>query len=153
MIMEEEERYFPINESQKKGIEFISRAMSKKFKFIKGVELYKNYTNYENIIFVDIIMDYAEFARTYNYYTKKLSYGGASRSSSLSAYMSRDEESWMGPTEDDVYQEIKAIREEIDRTMDSYYRSLPPEYQATYVSSWGETELRAPVISEYIDVE
>ena len=81
MIMEEEERYFPINESQKKGIEFISRAMSKKFKFIKSVELYKNYTNYENIIFVDIIMDYAEFAKTYNYYTKKLSFGGASRSS------------------------------------------------------------------------
>ncbi len=40
MIMEEEERYFPINESQKKGIEFISRAMSKKFKFIKGIELF-----------------------------------------------------------------------------------------------------------------
>ncbi len=152
MIMEEE-RYHPINDTQKKGIEFISRAMSKKYKFIKGIELFHNYTQYENLLFVDVIMDYAEFAKTYNYYTKKLSYGGAPRSSSLSAYMSRDEESWMGPTEDDVYQEIKAIREEIDRTMDSYYRSLPPEYQATYVSSWGETELRPPVISEYIDVE
>ncbi len=104
-------------------------------------------------ICVDVIMDYAEFAKTYNYYTKKLSFGGTTRSSSLSAYMSRDEESWSGPTEDDVYQEIRAIREEIERTMDSYYRNLPPEYQATYVTSWGETELRAPVISEYVDID
>lgn len=152
MIMEEE-RYHPINESQKKGIEFISRAMSKKFKFIKGIELFHNYAQYENLLFVDVIMDYAEFAKTYNYYTKKLTFGGTTRSSSLSAYMSRDEGSWSGPTEDDVYQEIRAIRDGIERTMDSYYRTLPPEYQATYVSSWGETELRTPVISEYIDVE
>lgn len=152
MIMEEE-RYHPITDMQKKGIEFISRAMSKKFKFIKGVELFHNYAQYQNLLFVDIIMDYSEFAKTYNYYTKKLSYGGRTRSSSLSAYMSRDAESWSGPTEDDVYQEIKSIREEIERTMDSYYRTLPPEFQASYVSSWGETELRTPVISEYIDVE
>ena len=151
MIMGEEGLF--ITDMQKKGIEFISRAMSKKYKFIKGVELFHNYAQYENLLFVDIIMDYAEFAKTYNYYTKKLSFGGTTRSSSLSAYMSRDAESWSGPTEDDVYREIRAIRDEIERTMDSYYRTLPPEFQATYVSSWGETELRTPVISEYIDVE
>jgi len=153
MIMEEEERYFPINESQKKGIEFISRAMSKKFKFIKGIELFHNYTQYENLLFVDVIMDYAEFAKTYNYYTKKLSFGGTTRSSSLSAYMSRDEESWMGPTEDDIYNEILVIRNSIGTTLESYYNSLPPEYQATYVTSWGDTQIRYPSISEYIDVE
>ena len=151
MIMGEEGLL--ITDMQKKGIEFISRAMSKKYKFIKSVELFHNYAQYENLLFVDIIMDYAEFAKTYNYYTKKLSFGGRTRSSSLSAYMSRDAESWSGPTEDDVYQEIRAIRDEIERTMYSYYRNLPPEFQATYVSSWGETELRTPVISEYIDVE
>ena len=151
--MKEEERYFPINESQKKGIKFISRAMSKKYKFIKSIELYDRYEQYENLIFVDIVMDYSEFAKTYKYYTKKLSYVGKIKSSSISAYMSRDEESWMGPTDEDLYHEIRLIRDDIDSSMNTYYSSLPPEYQSTYMSHWGDTEIRFPVISEYIDVE
>lgn len=151
MIMEE--KYFPITEEQKKGIEFISRAMSKKFKFIKSIELFHNYADYDNLLFVDVIMDYAEFAKTYNYYTKKLTYRGRTRSASLSAYMSRDEKSWSEPTEEDVYNEIRAIRNDIESRLEAYYESLPPEYQATYVSSWGDTQVRGLSISEYIDVE
>jgi hypothetical protein len=148
-----EEKNYPITEEQKKGIEFISRAMSKKFKFIKSIELFHNYADYENLLFVDVIMDYAEFAKTYNYYTKKLTYRGRTRSSSLSAYMSRDEKSWSEPTEEDVYNEIRAIRNDIESRLVAYYESLPPEYQATYVSSWGDTQVRGLSISEYIDVE
>ena len=154
MIMEDEERYYhPVTDEQKKGLEFISRAMSKKYKFIKSIELYDGYEQYENLLFVNVVMDYSEFAKTYKYYTKKLSYIGKIKSSSISPYMSRDEESWMGPTDDDLYYEIRSIRDDIDSSMNTYYSSLPPEYQATYKTPWGNTQIRYPSISEYIDID
>lgn len=147
-----EENKYPINEIQKKGLMLIVKALSKKYKFIKGIELIDEYEKYNNLLFVNIIMDYSEFAKTYNYYTKKLTYTRIA-STGISSFMSRDAESWIGSTDDAIYEEIKLIREEIERTLNNYYSSLPSEYQATYVTSWNDVRVRELAISQYIDVE
>jgi hypothetical protein len=152
IFMNMEDDKYPINETQKKGLEYVGRALNKKFKFIKGIELYENYEDYENLLFINVIMDYTEFAKTYNYYTKKLTYGKI-RTRTISSYVSKDEESWFGPTDEKLYEEISLIRYNIEKTIDAYYNSLPQEYRAMYTSSWGDIYPRGLSVSEYVDVD
>ena len=139
-----------INQKQMRGIELLSKAMSRKFKFIKEVIPMSNYAKYENLLFVDVIMDYTEFAQMYNYFHKKL-IGYRITSSTIAPYVSRDRESWTGPTDDEIYNNVKLIREDIERSLVAFYQSLPKEYQAFWITSWGDEVLREPAVSIYID--
>ena len=146
-----------LNDKQIRGIEMVINAIKKKYKFIKGWELYPNHEQYDAVIFINVIMDYQEFADTYKYYTEPSKYRFSKRTASNPAtYMGRDKkdyDSMYHEKDKSVYEEIKLIKGDIEDTTKELYRNLPEEFQSTFATdSYPDIQnTRSIMITEFID--
>jgi hypothetical protein len=150
----EEQNIYILNDKQVRGVDMVIKAISRKFKFVKGWEVYEGYENYASVLFINLIMDYQEFADTYNYYTKRSLFRRTS-SSSIGAQMGRSEQEYNKPYEEkeDLYAEIKIIRDDIERSIKQLYDNLPEEFVSHFSTDFFP-ELKHPrviMVSEYID--
>ena len=119
-----------LNEKQIKGLDMVIRAISKKYKFIKGWELSPEHNNYEAILTIQVIMDYQEFADTYNYYTKPNRYTKRT-AYSPSIFLGRDEEDYnksYNEKDKTVYQEVRQIKSDIENNIKEIYERIPDEF-------------------------
>jgi hypothetical protein len=138
-----------LNDKQIKGLNMLINAIKKKYKFIKGWELIHDHENYESVLFINLIMDFQEFADEYHYYLERLKYTKID-TTSLSPYMKKD-------NKEDTYEEIKKIRDEIEQNMTTLYQSLPEEYISHYKMTSsidilnGKQFPRNIMIAKYID--
>ena len=138
-----------LNDKQIKGLNMLINAIKKKYKFIKGWEPIHDHENYSSVLFINLIMDFQEFADTYHYYLERLKYMKID-TTSLSPYMKKD-------NKEDTYEEIKKIRDEIEQNMTTLYQSLPEEYISHYKMTSsieilnGKQYPRNIMIAKYID--
>ena len=138
-----------LNDKQIKGLNMLINAIKKKYKFIKGWEPIHDHENYSSVLFINLIMDFQEFADTYHYYLERLKYMKID-TTSLSPYMKKD-------NKEDTYEEIKKIRDEIEQNMTTLYQILPEEYISHYKMTSsieilnGKQYPRNIMIAKYID--
>ena len=146
-----------LNDKQMRGVDMVIKAIMKKYKFLKGWELYVDHEQYDAVLFINVIMDYQEFADTYKYYTEPSRYKFIKRTSSNPAtYMGRDKkdyDSMYHEKDKSVYEEIRLIKEDIEVTTKELYRNLPEEFQSTFsTSSYPDIQnTRSIMITEFID--
>ena len=146
-----------LNDKQIKGVDMVIKAISKKYKFIKGWELYPKHEDYNSVIFIHIFMDFQEFADTYKYYTEPSNYKFIKRTASNPAtYMVRDKKDYHSMYYDkdkSVYEEIKLIKEDIEDTTKELYNNLPEEFISTFSTYEYPDKFypRTIMVSEFID--
>ena len=146
-----------LNKKQVRGIEMVINAIKKKYKFIKGWELYPNHEQYDAVIFINVIMDFQEFADTYKYYTEPSKYKFTKRTASNPAtYMGRDKkdfDSKYSEKDKSLYEEIKIIKQNIEDTTTELYKNLPEEFQSTFATKLYPDiqNTRTIMITEFID--
>jgi hypothetical protein len=143
-----------LNDIQIKGIDMVIRAIMKKYKFIKGWELYPGHEKYDSTIFINVIMDYQEFADTHNYYIQPVNWKRSA--SNPATYLGRDKkdyDSMYHEKDKSLYDEVKLIKEDIEVTTKELYRNLPEEFQSTFsTSSYPDIQnTRSIIITEFID--
>ena len=146
-----------INDKQMRGIDMVIKAIMKKYKFLKGWELYPDHEQYDAVLFINVIMDYQEFADTYKYYTEPSRYKFIKRTASNPAtYMGRDKkdyDSMYHEKDKSVYEEVKLIKEDIEETTKELYRNLPEEFHSTFSTNDypDRKHPRSIMITEFID--
>jgi hypothetical protein len=128
----------------------------KKYKFLKGWELYPDHGLYDSVIFINVIMDYQEFADTYKYYTEPNRYTFKRTASNPYTYMGRDKKDYDSDYMDkdkSVYYEIKLIKEDIERSTKELYHNLPEEFHSTFTTDSfpDKKHPRSIMITEFID--
>lgn len=143
----EEKKKYPMSEIQVKGVNLVIKAIMKRYEFIKGWEPYQHHENYENILFIDIIMDYQEFADNYKYYFRRLKYTQVI-SYGIVPYVERSE----GVTDSDLENHVKKIREDIEESINILYKSLPDEFKVFWRLEGSEKDIvRQISVTNYID--
>ena len=145
-----------LNDKQMRGIDMVIKAIMKKYKFIKGWELYPDHEKYDSVIFINVIMDYQEFADTYKYYTEPNRYTFKRTAGNPATYMGRDKKDYDSMYYDkdkSVYEEVKLIKEDIESSAKELYYNLPEEFQSTYATEMYPDEQypRSIMITEFID--
>ena len=145
-----------INDKQMRGIDMVIKAIMKKYKFIKGWELYPDHEKYDSVIFINVIMDYQEFADTYKYYTEPNRYTFKRTAGNPATYMGRDKKDYDSMYYDkdkSLYEEVKLIKEDIENTTKELYYNLPEEFHSTFsTESFPESKHpRSIMITEFID--
>jgi hypothetical protein len=143
-----------LNDKQLKGIDMVIRAIMKKYKFIKGWELYPDHEQYDSVIFLNVIMDYQEFADTYNYYIQPINWRRSA--SSPATYLGRDKEDYNKDYIDkdkSLYQEIKSIKDDIENTIRELYTNLPQEFISTFFSDSNTKHPRYIMVSYFTDTD
>jgi hypothetical protein len=145
-----------INDKQMRGIDMVIKAIMKKYKFIKGWELYPDHEKYDSVIFINVTMDYQEFADTYKYYTEPNRYTFKRTASNPATYMGRDKKDYDSMYYDKdklLYEEVKLIKEDIENTTKELYYNLPEEFHSTFsTESFPESKhARSIMITEFID--
>ena len=143
-----------LNDKQIRGIEMVTNAIMKKYKFIKGWELYPDHEKYGSTIFINVIMDYQEFADTYNYYIQPINWKRSA--SNPATYLGRDKEDYNKDYIDkdkSLYQEIKDIKDDIEITIRELYTNLPQEFISTFFSHSNTKHPRFIMITEFIDTD
>lgn len=144
--MEEMKRY-PMTEIQIKGVNMVIKAIMKRYDFIKGWELTQDYEKYENILFIDLIMDYQEFADKYNYYFKRLKFSRV-KSYGIVPYIERSED----VTDSDLETHVKQIRKDIEESINILYDSLPNEYKVFWrLENTTKDVVRKIMVTNYLD--
>ena len=148
------EQVIKLNDKQIRGVEMVIKAISRKYKFVKGWELYERNEKYESVLFINLIMDYQEFADTYKYYTRRNKHQRIT-TSSIAAYMSKSEEDFNKPYDEKntLYDEITNIRNEMEKSIKQLYDNLPEEFISHFYldSSPDKPHPRTIMISDYID--
>lgn len=148
------EQGIKLNDKQIRGIDMVIKAICRKYKFIKDWELYEKHENYESVLFINLIMDYQEFADTYKYYTRRSKYHRIS-TSTIGAYMSKSEEDFDKPYDEKntLYHEISIIRTEIETSINELYNNLPDEFISYFNlnSLPDKPHPRKITVSDYID--
>jgi hypothetical protein len=145
-----------LDDKQIKGVDMVIKAICKKYKFIKGWELYPKHEDYNSVIFIHIFMDYQEFANTYNYYIQPINWR---RSASTPApYLGRNKEDYDKPyslKDKTVYEEVKEIKEDIENTIQELYIKLPNEFISTFSTDEypDKSHPRTIMITEFIDTD
>jgi len=143
----EEKKKYPMSEIQVKGVNLVIKAIMKRYEFIKGWEPYPRHEDYENILFIEIIMDYQEFADNYKYYFHKLKYSQV-KSYGIVPYIEREK----GVTDSDLENHIKKIREDIEESINILYQSLPDEYKYFWRLEGSEKNIvRLINVANYVD--
>jgi hypothetical protein len=145
-----------LNDKQMRGIDMVINAIMKKYKFLKGWELYPDHEKYDSVIFLNVIMDYQEFADTYKYYTEPNRYTFKRTASNPATYMGRDKkdyDSMYHEKDKSLYNEVKLIKEDIENTTKELYYNLPEEFHSTFsTESFPESKHpRSIMITEFID--
>ena len=145
-----------LNDIQMRGIDMVIKAIMKKYKFIKGWELYPDHGKYDSVIFLNVIMDYQEFADTYKYYTEPNRYTFKRTASNPATYMGRDKkdfDSYYSDKDKSLYEEVKRIKEDIETSAKELYYNIPEEFHSNF-STESFPELKHPrsiMITEFID--
>ncbi len=137
-----------------RGIEMVINAIMKKYKFIKGWELYPDHEKYDSTIFIDVIMDYQEFADTHNYYIQPVNWKRSA--SNPATYLGRDEEDYhkeYSIKDKTLYQEIKSIKDDIEKTIRELYTKLPQEFISTFFSHSDTKHPRYIMVSNFTDTD
>ena len=143
----EEKKKYPMSEIQVRGVNLVMKAIMKRYDFIKGWKPDQNHENYENILFIEIIMDYQEFADNHKYYFRRLKYVQV-KSYGIVPYVERSE----GVTDSDLENNVKKIRQDIEDSINILYQSLPDEYKFFWRLEGLEKDVvRKIMISNYID--
>ena len=143
-----------LNDKQIRGIEMVTNAIMKKYKFIKGWELYPDHEKYESTIFINVIMDYQEFADTYNYYIQPINWKRSA--SNPATYLGRDKEDYNKDyinKDKSLYQEIKSIKDDIEITIRELYTNLPQEFISTFFSHSNTKHPRFIMVSDFTDTD
>ena len=145
-----------LNDKQMRGIDMVINAIMKKYKFIKGWELYPDHEKYDSVIFINVIMDYQEFANTYKYYTEPNRYTFKRTAGNPATYMGRDKKDYDSMYYDKdklLYEEVKLIKEDIETSAKELYHNLPEEFHSTFsTESFPESKHpRSIMITEFID--
>ena len=143
-----------LNDKQIRGIEMVTNAIMKKYKFIKGWELYPDHEKYESTIFINVIMDYQEFADTYNYYIQPINWRRSA--SNPATYLGRDKEDYNKDYIDkdkSLYQEIKSIKDDIEITIRELYTNLPQEFISTFFSHSNTKHPRYIMVTDFTDTD
>jgi hypothetical protein len=146
-----------LNDKQMRGIDMVINAIMKKYKFIKGWELYPDHEKYDSVIFINVTMDYQEFADTYKYYTEPSKYKYIKRTSSNPGiYMGRDKkdyDSYYSDKDKSLYEEVKLIKEDIETSAKELYYNIPEEFHSTFsTDSFPDRKHpRSIMITEFID--
>lgn len=144
----EEKKKYPMSKIQFRGVELVIKAIMKKYDFIKGWEPYQHHENYENILFIDLIMDYQQFADNFNYYFTRYKYVRIT-SSGIVPYVERSK----GVTDPELLDHVKKIREDIEGSINLLYQSLPDEYKFFWRLEGGLEKdiVRKIMVHNYID--
>lgn len=143
-----------LNDKQIRGIEMVTNAIMKKYKFIKGWELYPDHEKYDSTIFINVIMDYQEFADTYNYYIQPINWKRSA--SNPATYLGRDKEDYNKDYIDkdkSLYQEIKSIKDDIEITIRELYTNLPQEFISTFFSHSNTKHPRYIMVTDFTDTD
>ena len=143
-----------LNDKQIRGIEMVTNAIMKKYKFIKGWELYPDHEKYDSTIFINVIMDYQEFADTYNYYIQPINWKRSA--SNPATYLGRDKEDYNKNYIDkdkSLYQEIKSIKDDIENTIRELYTNLPQEFISTFFSHSNTKHPRYIMVTDFTDTD
>ena len=143
----EEKKKYPMTEIQYKGVDLVIKGVKKKYNFIKGWQPYPQHENYENILFIEIIMDYQEFADNYKYYFRRLRYSRV-KSYGIVPYVERSE----GVTDSDLETHVRQIRSDIEESINILYQSLPDEYKFFWRIEGGTKDIVRQInVSDYVD--
>jgi hypothetical protein len=145
-----------INDKQMRGIDMVIKAIMKKYKFIKGWELYPDHEQYDAVLFINVIMDYQEFADTYKYYTEPNRYTFKRTAGNPATYMGRDKKDYHSmyhEKDKSLYNEVKLIKEDIENTTKELYYNLPEEFHSTFSTNDypDRKHPRSIMITEFID--
>ena len=144
--MEDEKRY-PMSEIQVKGVNLVIKALMKRYDFIKGWELTDVHENYDNILFINIIMDYQEFADNHKYYFERLYYSKI-KSYGIVPYIERTK----GVTDNELKNEVMQVRQDIEDSINIFYDSLPDEYKFFWRLEGTEKDIiRKIMVTTFID--
>ena len=145
-----------INDKQMRGIDMVIKAIMKKYKFLKGWELYPDHEQYDAVLFINVIMDYQEFADTYKYYTEPNRYTFKRTAGNPATYMGRDKKDYHSmyhEKDKSLYNEVKLIKEDIENTTKELYYNLPEEFHSTFSTNDypDRKHPRSIMITEFID--
>jgi hypothetical protein len=145
-----------INDKQMRGIDMVIKAIMKKYKFLKGWELYPDHEQYDAVLFINVIMDYQEFADTYKYYTEPNRYTFKRTAGNPATYMGRDKKDYHSmyhEKDKSLYNEVKLIKEDIENTTKELYYNLPEEFHSTFSTNDypDRKHPRTIMITEFID--
>ena len=145
-----------LNDKQMRGIDMVIKAIMKKYKFLKGWELYPDHEQYDAVLFINVIMDYQEFADTYKYYTEPNRYTFKRTAGNPATYMGRDKKDYHSmyhEKDKSLYNEVKLIKEDIENTTKELYYNLPEEFHSTFSTNDypDRKHPRSIMITEFID--
>ena len=148
--MSETKRNNEFTDEQIKGIDLCVRGIAKKYKFIKGWKLDKNYKNYVSNLYIDIFIDYFEVAKEIDskispfwldYYKDYREL----KSSSLGSHMESDENS-----KDEIFQKSYTLLRNVTNNLNYLYSKLPDNMQISYKSDFGGQHLCNLGVNEFI---
>ncbi len=145
---------YKLNDKQLRGIELIGKAMTKLYPFIKSIKPIHNQDEYDSTLFINVIMDYQEFADNYKYFLMRFKYSKL-HSSTISSYMFKDKELTQN---EGLLEEIREIRKDIEDNLTLMYERLPDEFISTWTPDWEWTNKQQPFprtlgVAEYIDTK
>jgi hypothetical protein len=99
-------------------------------------------------------MDYQEFADTHNYYIQPVNWKRSA--SNPATYLGRDEEDYhkeYSIKDKTLYQEIKSIKDDIEKTIRELYTKLPQEFISTFFSHSDTKHPRYIMVSNFTDTD
>ena len=146
---------YKLNDKQLRGIQLVGKAIMKRYPFIKSVEPIPNQEEYDSMLFLNVVMDYQEFADNYKYFLQRFKYSKLS-SSTISSYMYKDKELTQN---EGLLEEIRDIRKDIEENLTLMYERLPEEFISTWTPKWDWVDKpqkplpRTLGIAEYIDTQ
>lgn len=112
--------------SQLKGLDIVYKLISTKYKFIVGYKLTDRYQEYIHTLFLDFYIDVDKFTETYGY----VPFGGkCQKEISLANFVSFRDSGIIDKDYKKVMGFFFDLEEKIKISMNSYYKSLPENFQ------------------------
>jgi hypothetical protein len=138
-----------MTEKEKRGVDLVVRAVSKKFPFIKGWvlnDVVKAETSEHTMIFIDILVNMGSYLKYFDLYPSKfyINYSNKSefQSSSLWHWGSEEEGGQYvgsyGDSREKYEEKSDNLNEHIREMLKDRYSEIPEEYQKLYKGYGGE---------------
>jgi hypothetical protein len=160
--MSELKRDNNFTKQQLRGIELAVKSASKKFPFIKGWKFSKDFKNYSAHLYIDLFVDYVEFAKFYN---SDIHYAYQSRTTlprtSIPHTFLKDAPVSGFQTEEwnEYFEKAYSENQKIKNYLEKIYESLPEEFSIFYPTKryYPEEKIEGIKchlsISDYVDIK
>ena len=143
--MEEKELNPEITPNERRGVDLVIKALKKKYNFIKGWNVDDEYREYNNTLFINLIVDL----------DKVSDYFGLRVRPTIKKLFDERQPEWYGRDvyaltayleEPQGYEEGYNTKQHMIELAQTLYKQLPPQLQRTYLYTYSDIHTEFPVV-------